>query len=245
MNKDFNLKFRLTDTGIGIPDERLTQIISFFSSSNQSSQLGIGLYISKLLLDKIGNPQVRVKSKIGNGTKFSFLIYIKDPSPLAQNVVYDDPSINENVDTRSIRLFETKSLHNTQYDILIVDDVEMNRKIIISILKNKKLKILEAFNGQHAVDIIKDVDRAGSKIKVVIMDLNMPIMDGWGASKIIKNLSLDREIKFSPVMIAYTAFSSEDDITKCYECGMSTYLLKPSSPETIQKTIDYYLNTTD
>ena len=236
------LKFILTDTGIGIPNERLSQLKSFFSTSNQSLLLGVGLYINKLLLHKIGTSKIKVKSKIGNGTKFSFLIDIDESQPSSSDSLYEDPTIDENIKERFIRLFETKKFHNTHYDILVVDDVEINRKIVISILKNKKLKILEAWNGQNAVDIVKDADRVGSKIKVVIMDLNMPIMDGWEATKIIKNLSLNREIKFNPIIIGYSAFSSDDDITKCYECGMSTYLMKPSSPETILKTVEYYLN---
>ena len=236
------LKFILTDTGIGIPNERLSQLKSFFSTSNQSLLLGVGLYINKLLLHKIGTSKIKVKSKIGNGTKFSFLIDIDESQPSSSDSLYEDPTIDENIKERFIRLFETKKFHNTHYDILVVDDVEINRKIVISILKNKNLKILEAWNGQNAVDIVKDADRVGSKIKVVIMDLNMPIMDGWEATKIIKNLSLNREIKFNPIIVGYSAFSSDDDITKCYECGMSTYLMKPSSPETILKTVEYYLN---
>ena len=236
------LKFILTDTGIGIPNERLSQLKSFFSKSSQSCTIGVGLYTSKLLLEKLESGKVKVKSRIGRGTKFSFVINIDKAQPESSDCLYDDPTIDENIKKRFIRVFETKNLRNTHYDILVVDDVEINRKIVISILKNQNLKILEAWNGQNAVDIVKDADRVGSKIKVVIMDLNMPIMDGWEATKIIKNLSLNREIKFNPIIIGYSAFSSDDDITKCYECGMSTYLMKPSSPETILKTVEYYLN---
>ena len=245
LNKAQNLKFILTDTGIGIPDERLSQIIKFFSESSQSCTIGVGLYTSKLLLEKLESGKVKVKSRIGRGTKFSFVINIDKAQPESSDCLYDDPTIDENIKKRFIRVFETKNLRNTHYDILVVDDVEINRKIVISILKNQNLKILEAWNGQNAVDIVKDADRVGSKIKVVIMDLNMPIMDGWEATKMIKKLGFNREIKHTPIIVGYSAFSSDDDITKCYECGMSTYLLKPSSSETILKTINYYLNTLD
>ena len=241
LTADFRLKFEFNDTGIGIQNERKTHLLNFFSGRSKLYDSGIGLYISKLILGYIGSGNVFLQSLVDHGTEFAFTVDIKSNQCSRRYSESCDPTIEENFDLNPVRIFETNALHRDNCDILIVDDIELNRKILISTLKDLRPSYLEAENGREAVEIVKRMNDQNKHIKVIIMDCNMPIMDGWEAARVIIGMEVTKIIKKSPRIIAYTTYSSEEDITLCYECGMSYCLIKPSTPSEIVKTVKYYL----
>ena len=237
METENYIKFQISDSGIGIPEERKSQLLNFFSNAEKNYNIGLGLYVSKMILSFLGDYHITLKSTLGEGTEFSFILPIKDKNSLLNSSSALDMCIDENCIKKIIPRFDVHTIDPMNYDVLIVDDIEINRKILISILKEQHLKVLEANNGREAVQIVKDMDAQEKIIKVIIMDCNMPIMDGWQASKIIRDMEDSKEIKKSPIIIGYTAYSSSEDIDLCYESGMNIYLVKPSAPPEILETV--------
>ena len=241
LTADNLLKFQFIDSGIGITKERAQHLLDFLSGNTTAYDSGIGLYISKLILEHIGKDKIILQSALGKGTEFSFNVDIQTKYSIKTLYEINDMTLEENLNLCPIRLFETTNLHQENSEILIVDDIELNRKILISILKDLRPNYLEAENGQEAVEIIKRMNSKNNHVKVVIMDCNMPVMDGLEATRRIKAMEASKTIYKSPKIIAYTTNSSEDDITMCYKCGMSYCLIKPSTPSEIIETVKYYL----
>ena len=241
LNSDSTLRFQFIDTGIGIHPERKAHLLEFLSGNINTYVSGIGLYVSKFILEYIGNGKIILQSVVGQGTEFSFIVDIQSNYSIKNNLEVNDSRQEQNCNLNSFKLFDNRNLHQANHEILIVDDIELNRKILISVLKDLRPYYLEAENGQEAVDIVKKMNRNNVFIKVIIMDCNMPVMDGLEATRQIKAMETNKVIYKSPKIIAYTTNSSEDDILMCYESGMSDCLIKPSTPSVILEKVKYYL----
>jgi len=165
-----NLQIDIKDTGIGIPKEQQTKIFESFvqqegQSTRQYGGTGLGLAIC-LKLIKMMNGDIKLQSEENKGSTFSIILNDLEVSNKFNN--QKNISLDEEVE------FQKSS-------ILIVDDIEVNRKLISAALENKNIIIYEAINGQEAVDFIKS-----TKPDLIFMDIKMPVMDGIEATKIIK-----------------------------------------------------------
>ncbi|OMJ83824.1 hypothetical protein SteCoe_15183 [Stentor coeruleus] len=232
------VNIKVKDTGIGIPKIRLEQIMEMLNDDLQSCLSGLGLYISKTILKKM-NSQIKVVSSQGKGSEFSFTLEIFEPfsSELTENDIPDENKICVDIPFLSYRI-----LDRNPAQILIVDDNDFNRMCLASILKSKGIMFLEAVNGEEAIKIVMDCDKRGHELKCVIMDCNMPIIDGWEASKKIRSKLTQGIIKNSPAIIGYTAYSSSEDIQRCYDSGMVSYLTKPTAQDDLISLISKYIN---
>ncbi len=123
------------------------------------------------------------------------------------------------------------SILNKQQTILLVDDVKINRELILSILEGRIDIILEAANGQLAVDIVRQ-----QPVDLVLMDVQMPVMDGLQATKIIR-LELENQVP----IIGMTAFATEEDKQRCLLLGMNDVLIKPINLNTLELLLAQYL----
>ncbi len=207
-NKEkLNLKIIIEDSGIGIKDGKITEIFDAFSQQNGQSTreyggTGLGLTITKKLVDLMGG-KIDVKSNEGRGSKF--MINFKK------------------LDYRS-RDKKKRKVKNEGYDfsdakILVVDDEELNRELIKIKLYDKNIKIVEAENGSEAVKMAEE-----EKPDLIIMDLKMPVMDGYQALEKIKSLKLFE--KDFPI-IALTAAATDDEQKMSKESGFSDFISKP------------------
>ena len=165
-----NLQIDIKDTGIGIPKEQQTKIFESFvqqegQSTRQYGGTGLGLAIC-LKLIKMMNGDIKLQSEENKGSTFSIILNDLEVSNKFNN--QKNISLDEEVE------FQKSS-------ILIVDDIEVNRKLISAALENKNIIIYEDINGQEAVDFIKS-----TKPDLIFMDIKMPVMDGIEATKIIK-----------------------------------------------------------
>lgn len=122
--------------------------------------------------------------------------------------------------------------------MLIVDDMEFNLEILGSILSKNQVLFDEANNGRQAVEKVKLRDLSDNPYKVIIMDCDMPEMNGWEASKHIDQLYRQGKIKILPQIVGYSAYSSDEDIKLCFQSGMTHFLPKPCSPDLILTTIN-------
>eukprot|EP01016_Furgasonia_blochmanni_P025066 TRINITY_DN27041_c0_g1_i1.p1 TRINITY_DN27041_c0_g1~~TRINITY_DN27041_c0_g1_i1.p1 ORF type:complete len:207 (+),score=54.09 TRINITY_DN27041_c0_g1_i1:61-621(+) len=126
--------------------------------------------------------------------------------------------------------------------ILIVDDTPFNIVIAENLLKGLNLDFHRASNGAEAVEAV--VARGEQKLPsfaLILMDCNMPVMDGYQATTILKQMMKKKEVPFSPV-VAMTAFVGEHEVNKCKESGMDDYLSKPCPRDLLVNTVKKYLS---
>jgi CheY-like chemotaxis protein/nitrogen-specific signal transduction histidine kinase len=243
--KENAIKFCVKDTGIGINNDRLHKLFNLFETAEsaglQVHGCGLGLHISSMLVEQLGGGKISVKSKLGIGTQFCFLLDIEDR--LCLDTVDSFGSIDEEVNPiyipPSIPSF-SKSRNTSS--ILVVDDNDFNRMILKEILSREGYKCKEAINGLQAVEMIKQANRYSEGYKVVIMDCQMPVMDGWEASIQISRMREQDEILYMPAIIAHTAYSGSEEEAKSLASGMVDFLRKPARREEIIRVLSRYLN---
>lgn len=216
------LKFAVSDTGIGISQEGLSKLFKSFSQVDGSytrkfGGTGLGLVISKQLVEMMGG-EMWVESEVSKGTTFYFEILFKTGS---------SPEIKP-VMEKSIPVPQKKS------SILLAEDDKVNQTVIYRMLKEDGYTVDIVENGKAAVEAFKN-----KNYDLILMDIQMPLMDGVEATRIIRNMEGDN--KHTPV-IAITAFALNGDREKFLSLGMDAYVSKPVSMkellEVIYKTIE-------
>lgn len=219
---DENIKFEavISDTGIGMSPEFLAHLYEPFSQEHIDARstyqgTGLGMSIVKSIVDKMDG-DIEVKSKVGNGTTFTITIPFRKASkkdlPIAK---------------------EPDEIHLDGMKILLVEDNELNMEIASSILASYGVVVTKAKNGQEAVD--KFTENEKGTFDAILMDLMMPVLDGYGATKAIRQLSRD-DAKTIPI-IAMTANAFDEDVKKCMDAGMNMHLSKPIDIEKLTMTL--------
>lgn len=206
------LNFCVIDTGIGIPQDKLQTIFDSFSQAHSSDSrkyggTGLGLSISKQFIKLMGGKLI-VESVVNSGSTFSFALNL--PIGSSENLLQQKSS--EEIDGNILDGLK----------ILLVDDNSDNRIVCRDTLESKsKVIIEEATNGQEAILLLSEKD-----FDVVLMDVQMPVMDGYTATRQIRNLASPVNIHKIPV-IALTASVIRSDLDKCRAAGMNDYVPKP------------------
>ncbi len=206
------IEFSVTDTGIGIPEDRIGKIFeNFQQASSHTSRLyggtGLGLAIVKQLVEPQGG-SIRVKSKVGEGSVFSFTLRFEKTNAEAE------------VETEIIG-FDTK-IKNIK--ILVVDDIALNQLLMKTLLDDFGFEQDIAANGKIAIEKLSQKDSSGTNksYDIILMDLQMPEMNGFDATEYIRK-TMRSEIP----IIALTADVTTVDLAKCKAVGMNDYIAKP------------------
>jgi len=199
------LVIQVEDTGIGMSDEHLSRLFQRFEQAAPSTYRkyggsGLGLAIVKGIVNALSG-KITVESQIGKGTKFELILTF----PVIASKTTLTGSSNELTPVKPLK-------------ILVVDDVETNREIIRRGLKRDGHQFTEAENGEQAVAIAKE-----AKFDVILMDLDMPVMNGLEATRQIRTKSLNQDT----FMIALSGFAYHDDIKSILEAGMNQHMAKP------------------
>ena len=225
------LKISVKDSGLGIPSEKLPTIFEVFKSMNTSSLnsngCGLGLHISNLLVRALGGTKIGVKSKVGKGSVFSFEVPISKEESYAiieLNCTEEVPS--EAKQPLELREFQTNNFSKTP-EILLVDDNEFTRKAIGSLLSSNGFNYAEVSNGKEAVALVSKTNSTRKTIKLVLMDCEMPVMDGREASNQINQLFVEEKLCFLPAIIGCSGYSGPAEVEKSFKCGMAMHLVKP------------------
>ena len=214
------IRFEIEDTGIGISSQHQINLFQSFSQADGSTTrryggTGLGLSISKQLVELMGG-KIWCKSQEGVGSKFTFEI------ELSKGKKKDvEPEIKINISN-------INNLKNNK--ILLVEDNQINQEIVVGLLENSGINIDIAFNGQEAVDKVKT-----DNYDLIFMDLQMPIMDGIEATKIIRQRDKDVPI------IALTANAMIEDIKNVKAVGMNEHLNKPIDIKKLYDVLFKYL----
>ena len=216
--------FSCEDTGIGMSEEYLPHIYEEFSREHTSTEnkvpgTGLGLSIIKSMIELMGG-SIQVESRQGIGTKFtvdlSFDMASKEEVYGSQNTI------------------KTSAIHTIKGKrILIAEDNELNAEIAKTVLEDVGVLVTRVEDGQQAVELFKE--KPAGTFDAILMDLMMPVMDGYTATKEIR--SLERSDSKTIPIIAMTANAFQEDAEKCIAVGMNAHLAKPLDIEKVMITI--------
>ena len=216
--------FSCEDTGIGMSEEYLPHIYEEFSREHSTTEnkvpgTGLGLPIIKSMIELMGG-SIQVESRQGIGTKFTVDISFDIAS---EEEVYGN---QDSIEPSAIHTIKGKR-------ILLVEDNELNAEIVKTVLEDVGALITRAENGQQALELFKE--KPAGTFDVILMDLMMPVMDGYTATRKIRELERS-DAKTVPI-IAMTANAFQEDAEKCIAVGMNAHLAKPLDIEKMKKTI--------
>ena len=221
------VRFSVKDTGIGLTQEQQEKLFQSFSQADGSTTrkyggTGLGLSISKQLVELM-NGKIWCQSELNKGSVFIFEINL--PKGNSNNLI---------VKTEINKINKITNLQDS--NILLVEDNQMNQEIILGLLEESGISIDIANNGKEAVNIY---NKNLNKYELVLMDIQMPIMDGYEATKQIRLINSDIPI------VALTANAMKEDIQRTKLAGMCEHLNKPIEVEKLYEVLLKYISKKD
>ena len=215
------IEFVCRDTGIGMTDEFQKHIFEPFAQEHTGSRTkfagtGLGMPITKKLIEKMGGT-ITFESEKGVGTTFVIRVPFKI-----------DPDVDKREEQKDVSEKSIKGLH-----ILLAEDNELNMEIAEFVLQNEGADVTKAWDGQEAVELFRNSEPG--EFDVILMDIMMPVMNGYEATKMIR--SLDREDAKKIPIIAMTANAFTEDRIRAKEAGMNEHVAKPVDVELLMKVI--------
>lgn len=213
------LQISVYDTGIGIQENQIERLFEpFIQADSTAGGTGLGLSISKHLAEVMGGHLWYEPNQDG-GSVFSFILSLQQVT-LEQ---IEESKIN----------YKNSVLHNLRRTVLLVEDMKINRKLVKFMLQDIGYDVLTAANGQACIELLDTI-----RPDVILMDMQMPVMDGYAATAIIRQSSEWNDI---PV-IALTAYAMKSDIDKCLQAGCNYYLSKPFTQEQLHQVLEASLS---
>ena len=213
------VRVSVTDTGIGIDKEKQASVFERFVKLDDFRQgTGLGLSICKMIIEKLGG-EIGLRSELGKGSTFWFTLPLAVPEESEKKEAGNEIPMEIIPDALP-----------GQYTILIAEDVLENYLLLQAVLK-QHYRLIYAENGQIAVQQFKDY-----KPDIILMDIKMPVMDGYAATCKIRELSSDVPV----LALSAFAFDEEKEKEKC--CRFNDYLVKPVDIPLLKYKIKYYLN---
>ena len=216
-------EFHIRDEGCGMTPEFMEHVFEPFMRDRAASYkvegTGLGLTIAKSLTEILGGT-VEVNSELGKGTEFTVTLPLSIPS---LTEVEEDQ--------------ETSVYDFTGRRILVVDDNDLNREIIVDSLSEEGFAVDEAIDGSFAIEKLRDSEPG--YYELIIMDLQMPVMDGYETAKIIRKFK-EKEVAEIPI-IAITAEAFPENKSRAFNAGVNAYLVKPVELPALLKVLMLFL----
>ncbi len=221
LRSDFTLEFSVEDTGIGIAPENIKMIFERFRQVDGDSRrsfggTGLGLAISKMIVELMGG-NIYVKSESGHGSKFIFTIPYR-PAFEKEFVPEKSPEKRREKGNR----------------IMVVEDNSINRTLVTRVLEKRGYSTLMAVDGFEAVDLVKK----GEHIDLILMDIQMPGMDGMEALKLIRLFEESSGSTGRIPVIALSAHVMKDDVDRFLGAGFDSYVAKPFNSNDLIERIE-------
>lgn len=242
-NNDRLLQYTVSDTGIGIPAEKMSTIFDPFAQADSSTSrnyggTGLGLALSHKLAQLLGG-NLTVQSTVDQGSVFAVTLNVGHECNLTQQ-----KKLRHSLSSvRPIR-----ELHNRRKNkpapsdlkgkVLLVDDTKEIRKLFSFMLNKMGLEVVTASNGKEAIELVTEAAIRNDFFNVILMDMQMPIMNGYEATRFLR--SQENQIP----IIAITAHTLVSDREKCLDAGCSEYLSKPIKYEVLREMVNRYLTET-
>ena len=221
---DLRVMFSVRDTGVGIADDKQAKIFDHFTQADSSTTrsfggTGLGLAICKQLVELMGG-NIGVESELGVGSRFFFILTMK----VAQEQIE-----GENDSTPGEMEVATAYPTGHDVDILLAEDNPINQVFARRVLEHLGANVTLANNGQEALELVQQ-----KEFDLVLMDCQMPVLDGYEATRQIRLLG---ENYTNLPIIALTAFAMAEDRDICLAAGMNDYVTKPVDRKILEKTI--------
>jgi signal transduction histidine kinase len=225
------LEMRVTDTGIGVSEEQQGRLFQSFvqadsSISRKFGGTGLGLAISKTIVEMMQGT-IRVESQLGRGSTFIFTIKAELPRQTAEDGEYDSDAGNN---------LKTVMAACSGKRILLAEDIDINREIVITLLEDFRIDIIDAEDGKQTFEKFA---AEPEKFDLIFMDIHMPGMDGYESTRLIR--ALDHPYAKTVPIIAMTANVFKEDINKCLAAGMNEHIGKPLKFNEITAVLKKYL----
>jgi signal transduction histidine kinase/ActR/RegA family two-component response regulator len=227
----YTIQISVTDTGIGISSEQQASLFQPFQQAESGTTrkyggTGLGLVISKRIVEMMGG-RIWIESELGEGSTFAFTIQVRQGTLECSSVTGKQQAEEEQADIEGV--FAGRR-------ILIAEDVEINREIVKALLEPTRVEIDCAANGKEALSMFR---QSSEKYDAIFMDMQMPEMDGYEATRRIRALDLPRA-KTIPI-IAMTANVFREDVEKCLQAGMNSHIGKPLDFNDVIERLQAYL----
>lgn len=248
------LTFWVKDTGIGISPEQKAKLFQPFSQADTSTARkyggsGLGLSICKSLIETMMKGKIELESKQNVGTTAWFTVTFDKAKP---NVTPGDPrglpesfsrrsSDNVNREASPNPYLDLSQIPKDQLRVCIAEDNTINQKIAIRYVQRLGYPNVDAYdNGLKAVEGLRQKSKEGQPYHIILMDVQMPVMDGYDATRLIRKDPIEEVRKI--LVIAMTASAIQGDREKCLAAGMNDYLAKPVRSDVLKKKLDTYLH---
>lgn len=233
------LRFEVCDTGPGIPSDKLDRLFKPFtqvdaSSTRRHSGTGLGLSICQKLVELMKG-KIGVSSEIGKGSIFWFSIPLQPGEGSMEKEKSGSITGKDIHIVRSEPLPEEENLSASAPFVMVVDDDETNRFVLQTVLLKAGAEVIVARNGEDAIEQFRN-----NEPDLIFMDCQMPVLDGFEASKKIHAIAKELQRK-KPSIIALTADATQSTKQHCKEVGMDDYLTKPLEFGKLQSTLDNWL----
>ena len=219
------LVFSIKDTGIGIAEDKIGQLFTFFTQGDDSvtkkyGGTGLGLAISKQLINMMDG-EISVESELGVGSVFSFnAIFMK---------------AEDAKELKKVNKEDTTTMAETDCTALLVEDDYVSGLVMKKLCERKKFNLKIATSGNQAIDILKD-----QNFDIIFMDIQMPDISGYKTTEIIRDM--EKELHRHTPIIATTAFALMGDREKCIDAGMDDYLGKPIDAEKFYAILEKHIS---
>jgi signal transduction histidine kinase/ActR/RegA family two-component response regulator len=228
------VSFKVEDTGIGIPPDKKMILFQAFTQVDSSTTkkfggTGLGLTISANIIEKMGG-KVQVESNIGKGSVFSFTVPFTRFNTKENQAVEDAESEGaERLDDAVIK----------KANVIVAEDNLINLKLVCKLLSKYGQTFKTAENGQEAVNLWRQEPYGYA---LIFMDVQMPVMDGLEATRVIRKEEEGRCADFHIPIVALTANAMEADRKHCFDAGMDDHIPKPFKSKDIKKILQKYLS---
>jgi signal transduction histidine kinase len=222
---ELTIRIEVVDTGIGISEEQQKRLFTSYNQADNSitktfGGTGLGLAISKRIVELMQG-RIWIESELNKGSKFIFTIKVKKGTGMELAAKTDA---------------EEASFNFKGHTILVAEDVEINREIVTALLEKTGISVDFAENGKEAVSMFK---KAPDKYSLILMDVQMPEMDGYEATQAIRGL--DSGAAKNIRIIALTANVFKEDIEKLLSAGMNDHIAKPIDPNDLYAMLKKHL----
>ena len=231
------ITFVVRDTGIGIEPGKIDKIFETFTQADSSitrqyGGSGLGLTISRRLVEAMGG-HLKVESKLGVGSSFYFTLRLR---LMKEDGNHDEVEKPNGMDEKNSHVISRTGEGNALPLVLLVDDALENRELIRLQLKKKPIVLHEAVNGSEALDMFEQ-----NEYVLILMDIQMPIMDGYTATRLMRDFE-QRTGRAKTPIVALTAHLSDTDVHADIEAGFDDHIAKPFKKEALYRCLERYLD---